>query len=209
MTDQRFSKNKAEYFTLDFANVTEKGLKKLIDAFKKYDQPIAEVEATNRITKKDRLSIKKALLRFANGQSITISVGDQGDVIETKLNTAIVPVKALDSIDGYAREVSAKLVANQARWDKSVAAKAIKKVVPTDTDKKPAGRSIQARLIQAKADKEASQANIDALQSKLNDLQNSGAESTSELAALRKQLDQERGTTNELIQQIEALGGEV
>lgn len=208
MSDDRFSKNKAEYFTLDFANVTERGLKKLIDAFSKHDQTIAEVEATNRITKKDRLSTKKALLRFANGQSITITVGDQGDVIETKLNATVVPIRAMDTLDAYAREVSGKLVANQDRWDKSVAAKA-KKVIPTDTDKKPAARSIQARIIQAKADKEASQANVDTLQGKLNELQTKGADTKAELDALRKQLDQERATTNELIQQIEALGGEV
>lgn len=208
MADPRFSQNKASYFTLDFDNITEKGLKKLIEAFGKQKQKVAEVEATNRVVRKDRLATKKFLLRFEKGQSITVTVGDQGDVIETRLNATVLPVKSLATMDAYAKEVSGKVVANQLRWDKSVARKVIKKVTPTDGDKKPAGKSIQARLIQARSANATAKANVTAMQEKINALQGQQATSAADLDSMRKKLDAERATTNDLIQQIEALGGE-
>lgn len=207
--DERYSQNKAEYFTLDFDNVTEAGLKKLIASFKKAGQTVAEVEATNRIVRKDRMATKKALLRFEGGQAITITLGDQGDIIETKLNTTIVPVQAMKSMDAYAKEVAAKVVAGQARWDNSLARKAIKRVNPDESKKKPAGRTIQARIIEAKEANAGARANVATIEARIAELQAAQATSTSELESQRKKLDLERTTTNQLIQQIEALGGEV
>lgn len=206
--DERYSQNKAEYFTLDFDNVTEKGLKKLITSFKKAGQTVAAVEATNRTITKDRMATKKALLRFEGGQSITITLGDHGDVIETKLNATIVPVQALKTMDAYAKEVAAKVVANQSRWDNSLARKAIRKVDTDASKKKPAGRTIQARIIEAKNANASARTNVATLTTRIHELQTSSASRTSELDGLRKKLELERTTTNELIQQIEALGGE-
>lgn len=207
--DERFSQNGAEYFTLDFDNVTETGLKKLIASFAKQGQKVAEIEATNRIIRKDRLATKKATLRFEGGQSVTITLGDQGDVIETKLNATIIPVQAMKTPDAYAKEVAGKVAANQARWDNSLAKKAVKKLDPDASKKKPAGRTIQARIIEAKAANAGARANVATAQARMTELQTKGATSTAELETLRKKLDVEKTTTNQLIEQIEALGGEV
>lgn len=206
--DERYSQNKAEYFTLDFDNVTEAGLKKLIASFKKAGQNVAEVEATNRIVRKDRMATKKALLRFEGGQSITITLGDQGDVIETKLNATIIPVQAMKSMDAYAKEVAAKVIAGQARWDNSLARKAVKQVNQDESKKKPAGRTIQARILEAKSANAGAKTNVATLGARIAELQTAQATSTSELESQRKKLDLERTITNQLIQQIEALGGE-
>lgn len=207
MTDERFSQNRARYFTLDFDNVTERGLKALIDGFRKAGQKVANVEATNRVVKKDRLSTKKATLRFENGQSITLTVGDQGDVIETKLNAAIVPIKAMDAITGYTREVSAALVANQSRFDKSLAQKT--KRVTDGSSTKPAGRTIQARLLEAKMANATASNNASLAKTRLAELESQSAVSSTRLAELQQKLEVERTTTNDLIQQIEAKGGTV
>ncbi|WCH25180.1 hypothetical protein [Aeromonas salmonicida] len=206
--DERYSQNKAEYFTLDFDNVTEAGLKKLIASFKKAGQNVAEVEATNRVITKDRLATKKALLRFEGGQAVTITLGDHGDVIETKLNATIIPVQALKTTDAYAKEVAAKVVAGQARWENSLARKAVKKVTPDESKKKPAGRTLQARIIEAKAANAGVRTNVATIEARIAELQTAKATSTSELESQRNKLDLERATTNQLIQQIEALGGE-
>ncbi len=206
--DERYSQNKAEYFTLDFDNVTEVGLKKLVASFKKAGQTVAEIEATNRMVRKDRMATKKALLRFEGGQSITITLGDQGDVIETKLNTTIIPVQSLKTMDAYAKEVAAKVVAGQARWDNSLARKAVKQVNPDESKKKPAGRTILARIIEAKAANAGARTNVATIEARIAELQTAKATSTSELESQRNKLDLERATTNQLIQQIEALGGE-
>lgn len=206
--DERYSQNKAEYFTLDFDNVTEAGLKKLIVSFKKAGQNVAEVEATNRVYTKDRMATKKALLRFEGGQSVTITLGNQGDVIETKLNTTILPVQAMKTMDAYTKEVASKVVAGQARWDNSIARKAIRKVNQDESRKKPAGRTIQARIIEAKAANASARANVATIEARIAELQTAKATSTNELESQRNKLDLERATTNQLIQQIEALGGE-
>lgn len=205
MADERFSQNGAKYFTLDFANVTEKGLKKLISAFEKNDCSVANVDATNRTTKKDGLATKKVVLTFENGQSVTITLGDQGDVIETKLNATVLPVKDLSTVEKYAKEVSGKVAANQQRFDDSLAKKA-KKVVDT-SDKKPASRTIEARLVEAKGAQATAQENVNRLKSAIATAQNSKTTADSKLDALKKELDVERATTNRLIEEIEHLGG--
>lgn len=205
MADERYSQNRATYFTLDFGNITEKGLKKLIDAFRKAGQKVVNVETTNRVVKKDRLATKKFTFRFENGQSITCTVGDQGDIIETKLNTTIIPVKAMDTMNGYAKEVSQKMQANQARFDKSLA-RQTKAAVDTSSTK-PAGRTIQARLIEAGIANSTASRNADMAKTKLAELEAGSAKNQSNLAEIRKKLDVERSTTNDLIQQIEAKGG--
>ncbi|WP_429169398.1 hypothetical protein [Aeromonas hydrophila] len=205
MADERYSQNRATYFTLDFGNITEKGLKKLIDAFRKAGQTVANVEATNRVIKKDRLATKKFAFRFENGQSITVTVGDQGDIIETKLNATIIPVKSMDTMTGYAKEVGQKMQANQVRFDKSLARKT-KQVVDTSATK-PAGRTIQARLIEAEIANSAASSNAELAKAKLAELESKAAQNQSNLADLKAKLAVERATTNDLIQQIEAAGG--
>ncbi|EIM1710154.1 hypothetical protein JFQ88_004048 [Aeromonas dhakensis] len=205
MADERYSQNRATYFTLDFGNVTEKGLKKLIDAFRKSGQTVANVEATNRVIKKDRLATKKFTFRFENGQSITCAVGDQGDIIETKLNATIIPVKAMETVNGYAKEVSQKMQANQARFDKSLAQKT-KRVVDTSATK-PAGRTIQARLIEAGIANSTASSNVTTAKAKLAELEAQSATTQSNIADLTRKLDVERATTNDLLKQIEAAKG--
>ncbi|HHO0939113.1 TPA: hypothetical protein ACRTTK_003152 [Aeromonas hydrophila] len=207
MADERYSQNGATYFTLDFGNITEKGLKKLLDAFRKAGQKVANVEASNRVVKKDRLATKKFTLRFENGQSITCSIGDQGDIIETKLNSTVIPVKTMDTVNGYAKEVSQKLQANQARFDKSLA-RQTKAVVDTSSTK-PAGRTIQARLIEAGIANSAASRNAEFARAKLAELEGASAKNQSQLEMIRKELDVERAITNDLIQQLEAQGGKV
>lgn len=203
MADERFSKSKATYFTLDFANVTEKGLKKLIDAFARTKSKVAGVEATNRITKKDGQPTKKAVLRFERGQSVTITVGPLGDVIETRLNATVIPVvpKAMENVAAYAKEMSAKLIANQGRFDKSQAAK-LKRVTDT-SGKKPAGRTLASRLIEAQSANNAATANLTATQQRMTALQGESAGVKSELEDAKRKLEAERATTNQLIEQIE------
>lgn len=203
--DERYSKNGAKYVTFDFANVTEKGLKKLITAFEKNDCVVANVDAANRTTKKDGLATKKAVFTFENGQSVTITLGDQGDVIETRLNATVLPVKDLSTVEKYAKEVAGKVAANQQRFDDSLAKKA-KKVIDT-SDKKPASKTILGRIMEAKSAQTTAQENVNRLKSAIATAQNSKTDADSKLSALKKELDVERETTNRLIEEIEHLGG--
>jgi len=63
-------------------------------------------------------------------------------------------------------------------------------------------------MIEAKNANASARTNVATLTTRIHELQTSSASRTSELDGLRKKLELERTTTNELIQQIEALGGE-
>ncbi|MGL5292383.1 MAG: hypothetical protein ACRC9V_01065 [Aeromonas sp.] len=202
MTDELYSKNKSAYFTLDFGNVTEKGLKKLVDAFKKAGQAVATVTATNRVIKKDRLSTKKFTLTFETGQSVTVSVGDQGDVIETRLNSTVVPVKALDTMAAYAKEVSKKVEDNQAKYDRSLALKT--KRVTDSSSTKPASRSIQARLIEAGVANDAAKSDIKTVTAKFAEAEAAAAIANTNIEDLSRKLEIEKSTTVELKKQLKA-----
>ena len=206
-TDERYSQNGAKYFTLDFDNVTERGLKKLVADFTKQGQKVAAIEATNRITRKDGLATKKAALRFENGQALTITLGDQGDIIETKLNATVLPVRELGTQLGYVKEVCAKMEANQARFDKSIANKTRR--VVDESSKKPAGRTIQARILEAKNASLDAQTNVSVAKNRITEAQKSIATRQSSLAKIQQALEAERNTKNDLIIQIEQKGGSI
>lgn len=205
--DERFDNKGVKYFTLDFSNVTEAGLKKLIAAFGKNNCKVVNVDATNRTTKKDGLATKKTVLTFENGQSVTITLGDKGDVIETKLNATVLPVKDLSTVEKYAKEVAGKVAANQQRFDDSLAKKA-KKVIDV-SDKKPASKTLLGRIVEAKSAQATAQENVNRLKSAIATAQNGKTEADSQLSALKKELDVERETTNRLIEEIEHLGGAI
>ena len=205
--DDRFSQNGAKYFTLDFDAITEQGLKKFSAEFGKQQAPVVAVEATNRLVKKDGLATKKAVLRFENGQSITISVGSQGDIIDTRLNATVLPVREMGTMAGYVKEVAGKMADNQARFDKSLARKM--RPVKDESKKRPAGRTIQGRLIEAKAANVDAQTNVSTARNRVNDAQKLIATSQTSLAEIQQKLEAERHIKNDLITQIEQKRGSV
>lgn len=205
--DDRFSQNGAKYFTLDFDAITELGLKKFAAEFAKQQAPVVAVEATNRLVKKDGLATKKAVLRFENGQSITISVGSQGDIIDTKLNATVLPVREMGTMAGYVKEVAGKMADNQARFDKSLARKM--RPVKDESKKRPAGRTIQGRLIEARAANVDAQTNVSTARNRVSDAQKLIATSQTGLAEIQQKLEAERHIKNDLITQIEQKGGNV
>lgn len=205
--DDRFSQNGAKYFTLDFDAITELGLKKFAAEFAKQQAPVVAIEATNRLVKKDGLATKKATLRFENGQSITISVGSQGDIIDTKLNATVLPVREIGTMAGYVKEVAGKMADNQARFDKSLARKM--RPVKDESKKRPAGRTIQGRLIEARAANVDAQTNVSTARNRVADAQKLIATSQTGLAEIQQKLEAERHIKNDLIAQIEQKGGSV
>ncbi|HDS1207885.1 TPA: hypothetical protein QDZ84_002912 [Shewanella algae] len=206
--DQLHSKNKQRYFTLDFEPLTEKGgLKPLLTAFNRISE-VAEVVSSNRAGRKDGMKQKTAQFIFINGQSVTITVSETGDVTQTKLNTVVIPVNAMRTVDAYAKEVCQKMEANQPKFDKALARKAAAAI--KDASKvKPASKTLKQQLVEANEALVTANRNIDSERSRLETLKNDKAGADSEIEKLRLQLSALKTEENQIVEAIESLGGTV
>jgi hypothetical protein len=154
--------------------------------------------------KRDGLFVKKAKFFFENGQTMTIFVGDQGDVYQWTLNTTKQPIPSAKNEAQLAKEMTKLMDRNQKKFDKQQARKAAKALKDT-SGTKPASRALGKRLEEA--------------QSMLQVVQNDNAlivglhgTKTQELSLaqdnvskLESQLNAEKAETAELERQIQEL----
>jgi hypothetical protein len=204
MKDERFSQNNKRYFTLDYDNATETGLKPLIAAFKKAGDNIIEVVASNIKERKNGDLQKTAQFIFDNGQSVSIAIGELGDVAQTKLNSSIIPISDSGTIDAYAQGVSMAMSKNQVKFEKALARKAAAAI--KDTSKvKPASRSIGVRVMEAKQALSAATSNLDAERKRLAEVNLNKNKNSEELDRLKLQLSAAKSEENALAEQISQL----
>ena len=78
---------------INFDNFTEKGLKKVLDKFKKKDLPVGEVKADNRGKRQSGFLTKSATIIFESGQKLFVAIKADGGVYQVKLNGMVIPVK--------------------------------------------------------------------------------------------------------------------
>lgn len=200
MSDNRFAaKTASKYVVVDFASVTEKGLKPLLDALKRAGQPVASVEASNRTSKRDGMLIKRAKLNFENGQSVTLFINATGDIFQMALNNKKHPVPDVDNLRALAKSLSQTLVRSQEKFDKSAAAKA-EKIKPTATEK-PVSRSNKQKLDEARSQLAGLDAQFDEISQKISAANTEYAALADEESALRAVLEAEKAETKQLIEQ--------
>lgn len=203
--NSRFAKDQSHnYVVVDFDNVTERGLKKLINALKSAGAAVTDIEASNRKTRKDGEQVKKAKFFFENGQSMTLFIGDAGDIFQMTLNATKQPIPSVKNERQLANEMVRLMERNQAKFNKAVARKAAKAVKDTSATK-PASRSLSKRLGEANKAVEVAQSNRENAKEahdRTKDELNRANEKASQLdEALAKELDE----TKKLEQQLEAL----
>lgn len=208
MSDERISQNKKQYFTVNFDQVTEAGLKDLIQSFMKAKAKVVEVVASNRKEKKDGQHQKRVQLIFSNGQSVRIAIGDQGDVIQTKLNNSIIPISSAATSDIYARDVVMAMEKNQPTFEKALARKAAAAIKDT-SDVKPASRPLAARIEEVSAAIKAANDNLDVERKRLAKALDNVTASTNELESLKSTLTALKSEENQLVEAIKSGGGTV
>lgn len=201
--NSRFAKDQSHnYVVVDFDNVTEKGLKKLINALKTAGAAVTDIEAPNRKIRKDGEQVKKAKFFFENGQSMTLFIGDIGDIYQMTLNAAKQPIPSVNSESQLAKEMVRLMDRNQSKFNKATARKAAQAVKDT-SNTKPASRSIAKRL------KETNEAVTTANSNHQNALNARDAakisleKSQNELAELEQTLSNELVETKDLEAQVE------
>ncbi|CAH0543096.1 hypothetical protein [Vibrio marisflavi] len=198
-------KNNHDIVVVDFDNVTEKGLKKLISALKSAGAPVTDVEASNKKVRKDSLFVKKAKLHFENGQAMTLFIGDQGDIYQMTLNSTKQPIPSVKNERQLAKEMAKLLDRNQAKFDKAQARKAKKAIAKDTSDNKPASRSVAKRLEEAKTTLKDVQADHTDTQSTLTKTKKQLTDSQARISELQAELATETAETKELEKQLEEL----
>lgn len=196
---------RSPYLTLDFDDLSEKGLKKLIAEFKKSGQLLVDFDSNNKITRKDRERLKKFTMFFDSGQSVTVTVNETGDITQTKLNSTILPVNSPKSERDFAKDVSNKIERNQARFEKSLAAKAAR-AIKDDSKKRTATKTGTQLLNQAQEAHRLAKESAEQLESAKAELNNKLLSANNKTADYRNELEKEKSITNDLIGQLEELG---
>lgn len=208
MSDERFSKNGKRYFTLDFDQVTEMGLKGLIQSFNKAKAKVVEVIASNRKVKKDGNFQKKAQFIFENGQSVTITVGELGDIAQTMLNSTVIPVSDSGTMDAYVKDVISSMDKNQIKFEKALARKAAAAIKDT-SDVKPISRPLSVRIAEVGEAIAAVNGNLDAEKKRLEKARKKAQEEADNLAKIQANITALKSEESELIKAIEAKGGKI
>lgn len=203
--NSRFAKDQSHnYVVVDFDNVTEKGLKKLINALKQAGAPVTDVEASNRKMRRDGEQVKKAKIFFENGQSMSLFIGDAGDIYQMTLNASKQPIPSVKSERQLAKEMTRLMQRNQKKFEKAQARKAAKAVKDTSTTQ-PASRSLAKKLSEANGALEAAQFNRDSAEETHTELKAKLQQETGRLERLEDALGNELDETEQLEKQLEAM----
>ncbi|UTM60484.1 hypothetical protein L4174_023755 (plasmid) [Photobacterium sp. CCB-ST2H9] len=192
-----------KYLVVDSANVTEIGLKKLTDEFKKAGAPVASVDATNRKIRKDSQYTKKARLSFENGQFVDLFVGPEGDIYQIKLNGRAAPVPEETTEKGFAKSLTETMKRNQSQFDNSLQAKAAR---ASQAPKfKSLSRPLSTRLQEARDQVTALNASKAVVEQALDAARANKTAADAEYKNLTAKLEAERKETADLKTQLATL----
>lgn len=204
------NKSKEGYHVLDFQNLNEKGLAKLVSAVKQAGTEIAEVIPAGPARKKDGVSMKQFSLVDLAGQTMTFNVTDTGDISGVSLNGKVMPESPPTSLKDMATKIAKNFEKTEVSFQASLARK-VAKQARLDADKeskesnKKAAKTQGQRLVEAKEKLEAAQSALTELRQTVSQRVTQQTANNSQLQQLTEQLSQEVALTGTLKQQIAAL----
>lgn len=204
------NKVSVSYHVLDFQNLNEKGLAKLVTAVKQAGTEIAEVIPAGPARKKDGVAMKQFSLVDLAGQTMTFNVTDSGDISGVTLNGKVIPESPPTSLKDMATKIAKNFEKTEVSFQASLARK-VAKQARIDADKESKESNKKAVKTQGQRLVEASE-KLNAAQSALNELRQTVSQrvekknaNTEQLQQLQEQLSQEVSLTGTLKQQIAAL----
>lgn len=204
------NKVSVSYHVLDFQNLNEKGLAKLVTAVKQAGTEIAEVIPAGPARKKDGVAMKQFSLVDLAGQTMTFNVTDSGDISGVTLNGKVIPESPPTSLKDMATKIAKNFEKTEVSFQASLARK-VAKQARIDADKESKESNKKAVKTQGQRLVEATE-KLNAAQSALNELRQTVSQrvekknaNTEQIQQLQEQLSQEVSLTGTLKQQIAAL----
>lgn len=189
----------------DFKHFDEKGLKSVLNRFKKNKLPVDRVEATNKPKREAGYQVKTAHLIFGDGQKVTIKAKADGDIYQVKLNNKVLPIKhegdmgkAVDEVADFVQKNAAKFAKNKAKRDAKIGAEPKVKI--------PKVRTALPDLIKtAQADLEGTKTANTELDSKKSEISERVTGKQGELAELQETLSAEEAEVKTLESELKEL----
>jgi hypothetical protein len=133
---------------IDFEKFNEAGLKPVLTAFKRAGLPVSEVSGTNRAKRESGFLTKTVTFLMKSGQKLIVKAKAGGGIYQVKLNSKVLPIKAVDNMDKALKEVIRHTKANEEKYKKAKAkrdAKLKDKKIPLPK-LKPVNTSVKARI---------------------------------------------------------------
>jgi len=198
------SVNKKTYAVFEFANFSETGLKKFAKQLENKGCPVASITATNKITKRDGIKTKRAVLFFENAQKTEIVIGESGDIVSIKINGTMQPIGLPKNLRSFAVNVTNLIKSGQAKFDKTLQRR-LKKIKVDAPASKPASRTNAKRIEEAQANFDSATSNLSGLRVELNEINESISTSESKEKTLTNSFNIELERNKALKKQLSDL----
>lgn len=194
----------SKFLSFDFSQFNEKGLKKVIDEFKKQRLSVTSVEADNKPKRQSGVQTKKAVLHFGDGQKLMLQATAQGSIFQVRLNTRVIPVKSVDNLQKAIVEISAKITANSKQFQKTLQKRAVRTTSRTDASTK-AKTSLKAQIALAGTDLDELRTTVEQTRSEKQQLDALIPTKQSEKEEINSQFEQASNETVTLQAELDAL----
>lgn len=108
-------------FSFDDMATGDKASKKLAQLFGRAGAPVVQAAVDSKIKRSSGVSYREMSLIFADGQAITLSVKQSGDVYQVKINGKVQPLKNQDDHVQAVAELVKQLEAGRTKFQKEQA----------------------------------------------------------------------------------------
>jgi len=190
--------------TINFDKFDKTGLKPVLKKFETAGLVVDDVEATNKPKRESGFLIKTAVMVFASGQKLTVKAKAGGGIFQVKLNSKVLPVKAVDDMDKAIDEVITHVKANEGSYLKQKEKAATRVKVPriknVNTSVAAQIDTVTASIEQLRGANENAQTEATAAAENMTQL-------TGQLSALETELATEKQRTESLQLEIDTLEG--
>ncbi|WP_196235970.1 hypothetical protein, partial [Escherichia coli] len=172
--------NKSNYVLLNYDELNEKGLAKLVKEIGKGGYKIARVIPASNGRKKDGIMTRTFTLIGIDEQTMDVQVNDTGDISGVKLNGKIVPFKPVKTLTALGQSLAALFNKGASSFQKSLARKLARAAKDIDDgNKKIKGvKSNAQKLAEAKESRDAIREDIERAKEKLNQVQGNSDRAT-------------------------------
>jgi hypothetical protein len=189
----------------DFKNFNEKGLKKVLNAFKKQQLPIKEVVANNRPKRESGYQVKAATLHFESGQKLLLKAKANGSIFQVKLNNKALPIKNVDNLKKAVGEVIKFVKINEPKFLKQQAKRLERAKTPLPKKPKPATTSAKKQLAAVAEIMDRVTVENEALEADLKEQTEKVDTQIAALADFRARLEEENRKTETLQAELDEL----
>ncbi len=188
--------------TINFDKFDKTGLKPVLKKFEKAGLVVDDVEATNKPKRESGFLIKTAVMVFGSGQKLTVKAKAGGGIFQVKLNSKILPIKAVDDMDKAVDEVIIHVKANEGNYlkqkEKAAARIKVPKIKNVNTSVAAQIDTVTASIEQLKGANENARTEIAGVTETVTQL-------TGQLTGLESELTAEKQKTESLMLEIETL----